>query len=202
MHIQSAGNVVVRGLTKGVGMGLEKYILVVEDEEILAENLKAYLERRGCTVRVALDGASAIALAGEFKPEFVVLDYRLPDMDGFSVLDSIRSRQDCACVLTTGHPTSEVLSAAASRGIEHILFKPYPMAELASALLGEGADGARAAAQRGSTARALSGGAHEERRQAKPDGFPMRLFDGTWVLHDRREPESPEHFGKTKAGKV
>ena len=70
---------------KGVGMGHGKYILIVEDEEILAGNLKAYLEKRGCTVRLALDGASGIALAGEFKPEFVVLDYRLPDMSAFTV---------------------------------------------------------------------------------------------------------------------
>ncbi|SFB50631.1 response regulator [Azotobacter beijerinckii] len=106
-------------------------VLLVEDEPILAENLQAYLETRRCEVCIARDGAGALLLAANFGPDILVLDYRLPDMDAFQVLDALRGRYDGERVLMTGHPSGEICEGAARRGIVHILLKPFPLADLA-----------------------------------------------------------------------
>lgn len=177
-------------------MGSAKRILIVEDEEILADNLRAYLERSSCVTQVAADGASAIELAQSFEPQCLVLDYRLPDMDGFAALDCIR--QHCGnfpCVLMTGHPTGEVYDGAARRGIEHILFKPFPLSELSGLVLELASDGALALP---APAPADEGPIYPgvERRRKPAACFPLRLFDGSWLRTDRRHPEATRPLGK------
>lgn len=112
-------------------------VLVVEDEPILAENIGAYLSALGATVRLAGDGASALALCSDFRPEVVVLDYHLPDMHGLALLDALR-RCGClgACVLVTAQPRHELLEQARRRGIVQILTKPFALADLAARVLG------------------------------------------------------------------
>jgi DNA-binding response OmpR family regulator len=111
-------------------------VLIVEDEELLAENLMTHLQRCGWEVRIACDGKSALIAAREFLPEVVLLDYHLPDMNGFQVLDAIRAaNHSCSCVLMTGHPTDTVMADAGSRGAVPILTKPFSMAGLVSRLL-------------------------------------------------------------------
>ncbi|MCY1343540.1 Transcriptional regulatory protein SrrA [compost metagenome] len=163
-------------------------ILVVEDEQILAQNLGAYLEAQSMEVQIAFDGGSAIRVARSFAAAVVVLDYRLPDMEGFEVLAAIRKERDCRFVLMTGHPTSEVCERAAQLGIGHILFKPFPLVELAGVinrLLGRRSD-------TGPEEGAVRAEEFVERRKATAESFPLRLYDGSWVLTDRRrsEPES------------
>lgn len=155
-------------------------VLVVEDEQILAQNLEVYLEAQGLEVRVAHEGAKAIGIAETFQPDVMVLDYRLPDMEGFQVLDAVRRNRDCHFVLITAHPTSEVCDRAVQLGVSHILFKPFPLAELARAvcdLLGVKRE--RRAGVNGSEG-------FVERRQGRNESFPLQLYDGSWVLGDRR----------------
>lgn len=110
-------------------------ILIVEDEETLAENIMARLQRSGADVRVAFTGTQAIATARLFAPDVLVLDYRLPDMDGFEALDTIRiDHPTCACVLMTGHPLESIAADAQQRGIQHLLSKPFALAEVESSL--------------------------------------------------------------------
>jgi DNA-binding NarL/FixJ family response regulator len=83
-------------------------------------------------------------------------------------------------VLITGHPTAEVCERARQLGVSHILFKPFPMAELARAvldLLGR---------QREPKAGVSSSEGFVERRQSRTENFPLQLYDGSWVLADRR----------------
>lgn len=155
-------------------------VMVVEDEQILAQNLQSYLEAKSLDVRVANDGAGAIDLAEGFEPDVVVLDYRLPDMEGFQVLDAVRKLKDCHFILITGHPTSEVCGRATDLGVSHILFKPFPLAELARAvcdLLGT---------ERRSTNTVAQAAGFIERRHSLAEAFPLQLYDGTWVHTDRR----------------
>ena len=87
-------------------------VLVVEDEQLLAENLKDYLQAQALDVRIVHDGAMAIGEAERFAPDVMVFDYRLPDMEGFEVLDAVRQNRKCHFVLITGHPTAEVCERA------------------------------------------------------------------------------------------
>jgi hypothetical protein len=69
-------------------------------------------------------------------------------------------------------------------GVSHILFKPFPMAELARAvldLLGR---------QREPNAGVSSAEGFVERRQSRTESFPLQLYDGSWVLADRRRSTS------------
>jgi DNA-binding response OmpR family regulator len=159
-------------------------ILVVEDEQLLAQNLQEYLAAQGLEVLVANDGAKAIGEAERFAPDVMVFDYRLPDMEGFEVLDAVRQNRKCHFVLITGHPTAEVCERARQLGVSHILFKPFPLAELARAvcdLLGM--------KREPKTGVSTSEG-FVERRQSRTESFPLQLYDGSWVLVDRRRKTS------------
>ena len=159
-------------------------VLVVEDEQLLAENLQDYLSAQGLDVRIAHDGATGIGEAGDFAPDVLVFDYRLPDMEGFEVLDAVRQNRTCHFVLITGHPTAEVCERARQLGVSHILFKPFPLAELARAVLtfwgGSANPNAAVSPSEGFV----------ERRQSRTESFPLQLYDGSWVLADRRRSNS------------
>jgi DNA-binding response OmpR family regulator len=118
-------------------MSQARKILIIEDEEILAANLQTHFRRCGWDARVACNGKLAVVAADEFLPEFILLDYHLPDMTGFQVLDEIRAANHCCgCVLMTGHPTETVLGEAQRLGIKGILCKPFSLASLQGHLLG------------------------------------------------------------------
>jgi DNA-binding response OmpR family regulator len=118
-----------------------KKVLIIEDEEIFAENLQTHFLRCGWDARVACNGKLAVIAAEEFLPELILLDFRLPDMNGFEVLDAIRAGNHCCgCVLMTGHPTDAVLVDAQRHGIGRILCKPFPLSTLESQLLATAAE--------------------------------------------------------------
>nr|WP_239481980.1 response regulator [Pseudomonas insulae] len=139
--------------------------MIVEDEKILAQNLRLYLEQQWFVVQTVADGASALELAPQFQPEVIVLDYRLPDMEGFEVIDALGRDWRYRCLLITGHPTCAVCEAAAQRDIDHILFKPFPLQEMGRVVT-------RLLAN-------LDADLGED--------FPLHLYDGSWRLVERHE---------------
>ncbi len=165
-------------------------VLVIDDEQTLAQNLQAYLQTQGLDVHVAHDGASGIELAASLAPDVIVLDFRLPDMEGFQVLQAVRKNRDCHFVLITGHPTAEVRERAAELRVTHVLFKPFPLAELARVIF----DLMGIERQRRATDTPAEG--FVERRQSRNEAFPLQLYDGSWVLADRRrngaKPPGPD----------
>ena len=66
-------------------------ILIIDDEVSLARNIKDYLEADGFDARVCWDGEAGIAAFDEMPAEVVVLDLTLPGMDGFAVLERLRT---------------------------------------------------------------------------------------------------------------
>ncbi|MGY2259971.1 response regulator [Pseudomonas sp. REP124] len=159
---------------------MNKKVLVVEDEQLLAENLQGYLQAQALEVRIAHNGETAIGEAERFSPDVMVFDYRLPDMEGFQVLDAVRQNRKCHFVLITGHPTAEVCERARELGVSHILFKPFPLAELARAVCD------LLEVKREPNANASPSEGFVERRQSRTESFPLQLYDGSWVLADRR----------------
>ena len=108
-------------------------VLIIENEEILAENLQAHFNRSGWDARVAHTGKSALSTADEFLPEMILLDYNLPDMNGFQALQAIRAANHCcSCILMTGHPIEIVRTEARRHEIGRILSKPFAMSGLQS----------------------------------------------------------------------
>lgn len=107
-------------------------ILIVEDEAILAENLKSFLGRRSANVRIARDAIAAIETMQDFTPDLVLLDYGLPGMDGLQTYVRILHRKAprASCVMITGQLTENIARTSNDYGIRHVLRKPFSFAEL------------------------------------------------------------------------
>ncbi len=71
-----------------------KTILVVDDEPRIIEIIKAYLEKEGYRVTVALDGKSALERARSERPNLIVLDLMLPNISGWDVCRTLRKDSD------------------------------------------------------------------------------------------------------------
>ena len=105
---------------------------MVDDEPTISEVVSRYLERAGYTTRVAGDGHEAIRLAGEDRPDLVVLDLMLPGIDGLEVLRRLREddRVSVSVILLTakGEPTDRVVGLRL--GADDYVIKPFSPAEL------------------------------------------------------------------------
>ena len=101
-------------------------ILVVEDNEDVAEVLRELLLLDGHTVEVAGDGASALAQAPAFDPSVVLVDIGLPDLDGYEVGRRLRAILPRAITLValTGYNTPDDKRQAAEAGFDAHLVKP------------------------------------------------------------------------------
>jgi two-component system response regulator HydG len=110
-------------------------ILIVDDEQRTCAYVAKILSRRGWHVDTALDGPHALDLAGKTKYDAVVLDYRLPGMDGAEVCRRIREAQpEVRGVFLTGYPTIDTVYPAVAAGAERVLAKPVDPAELVHTL--------------------------------------------------------------------
>jgi DNA-binding response OmpR family regulator len=110
-------------------------ILIVEDERVFAKNLKTYFQRIGWEARIAATGQAALIAVEEFLPDWILLDYELPDMTGLEMMQAVRAaRHSCGCLLMTGHPTALMLEETKTNVGGHIVVKPFALAGLKTAL--------------------------------------------------------------------
>jgi DNA-binding NtrC family response regulator len=110
-------------------------VLLTDDEEIYVESLARVLRNRGLEVRTARDGPSAIEALATEGFDVVVLDLRMPGMDGLATLEEIRRRDDLTPVLLlTGHMDLERVATALKEGAAEVLIKPCPVDTLLSAI--------------------------------------------------------------------
>lgn len=79
-------------------MSSQKKLLLVEDDDGLANVYKTRLEAEGFSVRRVPNGEDALAAAIEFKPDLIVLDVMMPKVSGFDVLDILRNTPETANV--------------------------------------------------------------------------------------------------------
>ena len=102
-------------------------VLVVDDNVDTAESLALLLRLRGYEVKIAYDGPEALATAGSFHPEAVLLDIGLPGLDGYQVARRLRQRRRNARVLLvamTGYGQEDDQRLAREAGFDHHLTKP------------------------------------------------------------------------------
>ncbi|NBM21040.1 response regulator transcription factor [Streptomyces sp. GC420] len=112
-------------------------ILVVDDEPDLAEVVSGALRYEGWQVRTAGDGRTALDEARDFRPDAVVLDIRLPDVDGLTVLRGLRAVQPDVCVLfLTARDAVEDRIAGITAGGDDYVTKPFNLEEVLARLRG------------------------------------------------------------------
>ena len=111
--------------------------LVVEDEAPLADVLSLALNYEGWDVRSAPDGLSAVRIARDFRPDVVVLDVGLPDIDGLEVLRRLRDdRPDVPVLFLTARDAVEDRIAGISAGGDDYVTKPFSLEEVVARLRG------------------------------------------------------------------
>ena len=108
-------------------------ILVVEDEFAVARGLQYALQQEGYEVTVASNGEEGLAVAGELAPDLIILDVRLPGIDGFELLRRLRATGSKAPVLMLTARDDEVDKVIGLElGADDYLTKPFGLRELMS----------------------------------------------------------------------
>ncbi|PNG98528.1 transcriptional regulatory protein TcrX [Streptomyces malaysiensis] len=112
-------------------------VLVVDDESALADLLSMALRYEGWEVRTAGDGADAIRITRELRPDAVVLDIMLPDMDGLAVLGRLRRElPDVPVLFLTARDAVEDRIAGLTAGGDDYVTKPFSLEEVVARLRG------------------------------------------------------------------
>ncbi|HWS11939.1 MAG TPA: response regulator [Rhodocyclaceae bacterium] len=162
-------------------------ILIVEDEPVLAENLRDYLLKRGADVKIAGCGEDALTCAEAFQPDLMVLDYHLPGMNGLQTCDEFRRRGCTAeCILVTAYAMDDVTELASRHGITEVLIKPFSFADLERILV---LKFSAPATRRGNGERRQAMREGEDRGGDDGISFPLRTRHGEIVEADRRRGE-------------
>jgi DNA-binding response OmpR family regulator len=105
-------------------------ILIVEDDRKTASLIALYLEREGYHTVVAYDGESALQLASDRKPMFVVLDLMLPRLDGWEVCRRLRKTSEVPILILTARDEEVDRVAGLTLGADDYVVKPFSPREL------------------------------------------------------------------------
>jgi two-component system, OmpR family, response regulator RegX3 len=105
-------------------------ILVVEDEESFVEALVVGLKREGFLVKVATDGAEALEMFDQVRPDLVLLDVWLPRMSGIDVCREIRTRSRVPIIMVTAKSSEIDTVVGLEVGADDYVTKPYRLREL------------------------------------------------------------------------
>ncbi|MFD7261088.1 response regulator [Streptomyces sp. NPDC059874] len=109
-------------------------VLVVEDDAQLVRALRINLEARKFEVATASDGNNALRLAAARKPDVIVLDLGLPDIDGIDVIKEVRRTSGVPILVLSARHTSEEKIRALDAGADDYVTKPFSMDELLARL--------------------------------------------------------------------
>jgi two-component system, OmpR family, response regulator MprA len=109
-------------------------VLVVEDDDEIAQTLQRSLRLEGYEVRIATDGVSALDDAHAFLPDLVVLDLGLPRLDGIDVAKTLREHHDVPILMLTARDALEARVEGLDAGADDYLVKPFERQELLARL--------------------------------------------------------------------
>lgn len=113
------------------GNGHSRRILVVDDERNIADVISIALRYAGYEVETAADGGAALEAVESFRPDLVVLDVMLPDLDGFEVAKRMRERADeTPIVFLTAKDTTADKVRGLTLGGDDYVTKPFSVEEL------------------------------------------------------------------------
>lgn len=109
---------------------MAKSILIVEDDNNIADLLRLYLEKEGYQATIAADGTQGIDLYRRLRPDLVLLDVMMPGVDGWGVLRAIRQDSQTPVIMLTakGETTDKV--SGLKQGADDYITKPFEMKEV------------------------------------------------------------------------
>ncbi len=110
-------------------------VLIAEDEALIRLDLKEMLEEEGYrVVGEAGDGAQAVALAAELRPDLVILDVQMPVMDGLAAAEQIAAERIAPVVILTAFSQRDLIERARVAGSMAYLVKPFQKHDLVPAI--------------------------------------------------------------------
>lgn len=112
-------------------------VLVVDDEKNIRENIVEILELNGYEVLSAENGKQGVEVFYEFKPDFVLCDIMMPELDGYGFLEKIKSdenNKDIPIVFLSAKAEKEEHDYALSKGANDYMMKPFKISDLINML--------------------------------------------------------------------
>ncbi|NCC28638.1 MAG: response regulator [Gammaproteobacteria bacterium] len=112
---------------------MNKRILIVDDEPNIVISLEFLMMREGHEVRVARDGEAGLAAVRTHRPDVVVLDVMMPKLDGFAVLEAVRSDPDLAgtrILMLTAKGREAEQNKGLALGADAYMSKPFSTRDL------------------------------------------------------------------------
>lgn len=109
--------------------------LLIDDDELYARTLQRALARRGIETQIALNAHEAIDLARQAPPDFALVDLKLGESSGLSLIEPLRSlREDMRILLVTGYASVATAVESIKRGADDYLPKPASLSSILRAL--------------------------------------------------------------------
>jgi two-component system response regulator RegX3 len=191
-------------------------ILVVEDEEALADTVRYNLEREGYAVTLASDGRRAIDRFHAEAPALIILDLMLPEVSGLDVCRMIRAESDVPIIMVTAKDSEADKVAGLELGADDYVTKPFSVRELISRVRANLRRSLHQTVPAEPAEDVLIGGAvrmdvtrHEVSVGGEPVAFPPKEFELLETLLRRKgrlltrdflieEVWGPDYFGDTK----
>lgn len=108
----------------------KRRVLVVDDDENIVKLVSMYLEKDGYRVDSAFDGREALVQFRRSKPDIVVLDLMLPELDGLEVCRTIRQQSEVPIIMLTARTTESDKLVGLDQGADDYVTKPFSPREL------------------------------------------------------------------------
>nr|WP_221473872.1 response regulator [Planomonospora venezuelensis] len=113
----------------------QRRVVIAEDEALIRLDLKEMLEEDGyAVVGEAGDGETAVKLAAELRPDLVILDVKMPVLDGISAAEQIVSQRIAPCLILTAFSQRDLVERARDAGAMAYLVKPFTKSDLVPAI--------------------------------------------------------------------
>ena len=109
---------------------MAKSVLIVEDDQNIADLLRIYLEKEGYVAAIAGDGGTGVEMFRRLQPDLVLLDVMLPVLDGWGVLRSIRQDSKTPVIMLTAKGETNDKVAGLKMGADDYITKPFEMKEV------------------------------------------------------------------------
>ena len=118
-------------------MHRKPHVLLIDDDREILRGLSIRLRAAGYAISVAHGGETGLAAAGEIRPDVILLDLRMPVMDGFAVLSRLREQDRTKAipvVVLSANTAEKARRRALDLGVQYFLEKPYDPKTLIQAL--------------------------------------------------------------------
>ena len=109
---------------------MSKTVMIVDDEKRLVSLVESYLTQEGYRVVSANDGAQALPIASHEKPDLIILDIMMPEMDGYEFMREHRKEQDTPIILLTARVDDDERVIGLELGADDYITKPFRPREL------------------------------------------------------------------------